>query len=259
MGGGGVVHDLVPGGFVLRDGPGQPRIVGRQPSREFFRSCGISVMQAEVCGTGAGSGNGGTDSAASRNEHPRASGRALVVGRAHESLAVEHVAQQAAVAVHSLGVARPGNLDRGAGLIQQFHHGDLMWHGDEGAVEVPNVLQRFGDAGQVFAHHAHGNDHRVDAVTVEVRVVDHGGLERPRRVADMGDEAGIAVDHERGCRTTCTTAPESDAAAHRAAAASAIADKVRVGVSAVLLASANEAEGNEPGAQQGQHGGFRYR
>jgi hypothetical protein len=49
----------------------------------------------------------------------------------------------------------------------------------------------------VFGLAAHRHDDRVDAVLVEIRVVDHRRLEALGRMAEMRDKLGASADRHR--------------------------------------------------------------
>ena len=117
---------------------------------------------------------------------------------ANEALAVEHVADQPPVFGAAHRVARARHLDRRRNLVEQGDDRDLVRHGDERAVEVGEPADLGECAAEILPPDTHRNDGGVEFTPLEPRIVDHRRLEGRRRIADMGDDLRVAVDHVCG-------------------------------------------------------------
>lgn len=156
-------------------------------------------MEGEVGDFGGGEGGryGRADAAGADDEGSGACDLlALALEAAHETFAVEHVADQLAVGAELDGVAGAGDAGVGGDLVQQVHGRDLVRHGDEGAVDIGQAEEQPDEGGVIFRPAAHGHDDGVDALFLEIGVVDQRRLEAFRRVAEMGDQLCGAGNHD---------------------------------------------------------------
>ncbi len=141
-------------------------------------------------------GDRGTDAAAPHDQRARAGElEALALHAADESRAVEHVAHEAAIGPAQDGVARSGDARGGGDLVHQFHRRDLVRHRDECPAEIRELEQTREHLRIVLGLDAHRHHHGIDALLLEIRVVDHRRLEGVGRVADVRDEGGRAANH----------------------------------------------------------------
>jgi hypothetical protein len=93
------------------------------------------------------------------------------------------------------GVAGTSHLRGGRHFVQQADRDHLVWHGDERAADVGQREDALEEDRVVGRLATHGHHDGVHAHVFKVGVVDHRRLEAVRRVADVGDEFGVAVDH----------------------------------------------------------------
>jgi hypothetical protein len=119
----------------------------------------------------------------------------LALDAAHEARTVEHIANQRAVGTPQHGVAGTGDLDGGRDLVEQIDGRDLVWHGDQSAVDIGQAEHRLEHVRIILGLDAERHHDRIDAVFFEIRIVDHRRLERRRRIAEMRDQRGRATDH----------------------------------------------------------------
>ncbi|MCY1535460.1 hypothetical protein D9M68_708670 [compost metagenome] len=162
------------------------------------RGLGIEQRDAGHAHGGQRRGDGATHTAVAHHQHPRALQlQPLALHAAHEAGAVEHVAHQASVGQSLHGIAGARHLHGGRDHVHQVDRHHLVGHGDERAPDVGELERGPQERGVVRRLATHGHHHRVDALPLEERVVDHRRLEGVGRVADVGDDFSETVDHGR--------------------------------------------------------------
>jgi hypothetical protein len=134
--------------------------------------------------------------AATDDKRPGASKlAAFACDTAHKTFAIEHVADERAAGAEANGIARTCDFRDRAGVVEQPDGRHLVRHGDQRAVDVRELEYETQEVGVGIRLAAHRHHNRVDAVLLEIRIVDHRRLEALGRVAEMGDEPGRAADH----------------------------------------------------------------
>ena len=199
----------------------------------------VRVEEAEARHARPGERRGDGRADAARADHQGAGAlepAALAQHAAHEALAVEHVADEPALGVEADGVARAGHLGGLRHLVEEADGGDLVRHGDEGAVDVGEAEEEGEEGGVVLGGDAHGDHDGVDAVLGEIGVVDHRRAEGFGRVAEVGDEPGLAGDHGRSFGERGDAAEGELVALRAAADDDAVRPERDVGVVAEALA-----------------------
>jgi hypothetical protein len=122
---------------------------------------------------------------------------ALAFNAANEARAVELVAEQCAVGAQQDRVARASDASGGCDLVHQPDRRYLVRHRNQRTTNVRELEYRLQGGWVVLGLHAHRHHDRVNAVLLEPGVVDQRRLETLGRIAEVGDEGGLATDH--GC------------------------------------------------------------
>jgi len=95
--------------------------------------------------------------------------------------------------------------------LEQRHGARLVRHRDQRAADVLEREHRAQESRVVLGPAAHRNDDRIDAGSLEVRVVDQRRLEGVRRPADVGEQRRGSANHRRGgSMETLEFEPHSD-------------------------------------------------
>ncbi|MND81281.1 hypothetical protein D3C80_730720 [compost metagenome] len=169
-----------------------------QPVHEALHHGEGGIGKRQFCQSRFGKRRGDRRADTSGTGHDRSLALDLPPSAQHpadETFPVEHVADKAAVRSDFHCVAGSSNLRIGGNFVQQSHGGDLVRHGDQRAMDIGKAEDQFQKCLVVIRPASHRHHDCINAVFLEIGIVDQRRLEGMRRETEMCDEFCVAAYH----------------------------------------------------------------